>query len=172
MTSRRLSLALVAIAALSQPRFNRPSAKRRKARPAVRPPLQHLRQLLSPRSCRSPASLTEPDGKPVSGETAVTFLVFKNQTGGEPLFAETQAVNPDANGHYKSSSARPWQMGLPVDLFATGEARWLEVQAAGQAPQPRVLMASVPYALKAADSATLGGLPGLGLRPGRKQSRC
>src|SRR5277367_5236617 len=33
------------------------------------------------------------------------------------------------------------------------------VTAASQPPQPRVLMASVPYAFKAADSATLGGLP-------------
>jgi trimeric autotransporter adhesin len=49
--------------------------------------------------------------------------------------------------------------GIPIDLFATGEARWLEVQVAGEAPQPRVLLVSVPYALKAADAATLGGLP-------------
>ncbi len=46
-----------------------------------------------------------------------------------------------------------------MDLFATGEARWLEVQIAGGVPQPRVLLVSVPYALKAADAATLGGLP-------------
>ena len=45
--------------------------------------------------------ITEPDGKPVFGETAITFLIFKDQEGGEPLFAETQAVTPDANGRYK-----------------------------------------------------------------------
>ena len=33
------------------------------------------------------------------------------------------------------------------------------MQVAGQAPQLRVLLASVPYALKAGDAATLGGLP-------------
>ena len=49
--------------------------------------------------------------------------------------------------------------GLPTDLFASGEARWLEVQVAGEATQPRVLLVSVPYALKAADATTLGGLP-------------
>jgi hypothetical protein len=49
--------------------------------------------------------------------------------------------------------------GLPTDLFATGEARWLEVQVTGAAPQPRVLLTTVPYAMKAADAATLGGLP-------------
>jgi hypothetical protein len=103
--------------------------------------------------------VTEQYGKPVTGETAITFLVFKDQTGGEPLFAETQAVTPDSNGRYKVELGATLPTGLPTDLFAKGEARWLEIQAAGQGPQPRVLMASVPYALKAADSATLGGLP-------------
>lgn len=49
--------------------------------------------------------------------------------------------------------------GLPLNLFSTGEARWLEVQIAGQQAEPRALIASVPYALKAADAATLGGFP-------------
>ena len=49
--------------------------------------------------------------------------------------------------------------GLPTDLFANGDARWLEVQIPGQNPQPRALLVSVPYALKAADASTLGGLP-------------
>ena len=49
--------------------------------------------------------------------------------------------------------------GLPLQLFATGAARWLGVQAEGQAEGPRVLLASAPYALKAADAETLGGLP-------------
>lgn len=48
---------------------------------------------------------------------------------------------------------------LPTDLFDSGEARWLGVQPEGQAEQPRVLLLSVPYALKAADADSLGGLP-------------
>jgi len=48
--------------------------------------------------------------------------------------------------------------GLPANLFASGEARWLGVQAQGQAEQPRVLLLSVPYALKAGDAQTVGGL--------------
>ena len=51
--------------------------------------------------------------------------------------------------------------GLPLDLFSTDEARWLGVQAnlPGEEEQPRVLLVSVPYALKAADAETLGGKP-------------
>ncbi len=98
-------------------------------------------------------------GRSVASPTSITFLVFKDETGGEPLFAETQSVAVDAAGHYKVQLGATLANGLPSDLFATGEARWLEVQIAGQAPQPRVLIASVPYALKAADASTLGGLP-------------
>ena len=49
--------------------------------------------------------------------------------------------------------------GVPKELFTSGEARWLGVQAEGQGEQPRVLLLSVPYALKAADAETVGGLP-------------
>jgi hypothetical protein len=98
-------------------------------------------------------------GRPLPGPTSITFLIFKDQTGGEPLFAETQSVALDPTGHYKANLGATLPSGLPQDLFSTGEARWLEVQVAGEAPHPRVLLASVPYAMKAGDAATLGGLP-------------
>jgi hypothetical protein len=44
-------------------------------------------------------------------------------------------------------------------IFSSGEARWLKFEPAGSRPQARVLLASVPYTMKAADAATLGGLP-------------
>ncbi len=94
-----------------------------------------------------------------SGPTTATFLIYKDQTGGEPLFTETQTVAVDGTGRYKVQLGAANPNGLPSDLFSSGEARWLEVQIAGQAVEPRVLLASVPYALKAADAATLGGLP-------------
>jgi hypothetical protein len=99
------------------------------------------------------------EGKPIAPEANITFLIFKEESGGEPLFAETQSVALDPAGRYKVQLGATIPNGLPSDLFATGEARWLEVQIAGQNPQPRVLLASVPYALKAADATTLGGLP-------------
>jgi hypothetical protein len=51
--------------------------------------------------------------------------------------------------------------GIPVDLFSSGKALWLGVQpdSADGAEQPRVLIVAVPYAFKAADADTLGGLP-------------
>ena len=99
------------------------------------------------------------DGKPLAGETAITFQIFKDEQGGEPVFVETQDVIPDATGCYKVQLGASLSSGLPAEVFANGDARWLEVQTSGQNPQPRVLMASVPYALKAGDATTLGGLP-------------
>ena len=57
--------------------------------------------------------------------------------------------------------------GLPGDIFLAGEARWLGVQAENLPEQPRIMLLSVPYAMKAADAQTVGGLPALGLRPRR-----
>ena len=48
-----------------------------------------------------------------------------------------------------------------MELFAAGEARWLQVtfHVPDEVTVPRVLLVSVPYALKAADAETIGGLP-------------
>ncbi len=98
-------------------------------------------------------------GNVLSGEKIVTFQIYKDEQGGEPLFAESQSVTPESSGQYKVQLGASLPNGIPIDLFTSGEARWLEVQIAGEQPQPRVLLVSVPYALKAADAATLGGLP-------------
>ena len=46
-----------------------------------------------------------------------------------------------------------------MELFATAQAQWLGVRQEGHAEQPRVMLLSVPYALKAADAETFGGKP-------------
>jgi hypothetical protein len=104
-------------------------------------------------------TLTDVNGKPLSGIVGVTFALYKDQQGGAPLWLETQNVTADKNGHYSIMLGSTSSEGLPTDLFASGEARWLGVQPEGQGEQPRVLLLSVPYALKAGDAQTLGGLP-------------
>jgi trimeric autotransporter adhesin len=106
-----------------------------------------------------PGTLTDLNGKPVTGLVGVTFLLYREQQGGAPLWMETQNVRPDKAGHYSVMLGSTTSQGLPADLFVSGEARWLGVQVSGQAEQPRVLLLSVPYALKAADAETLGGFP-------------
>jgi trimeric autotransporter adhesin len=90
---------------------------------------------------------------------SVTFSLYQDQQGGVALWFETQSVTLNAVGHYSVNLGSTLPNGLPTELFTSGEARWLGVQPEGQAEQPRVLLLSVPYALKAADAETIGGLP-------------
>jgi trimeric autotransporter adhesin len=103
--------------------------------------------------------LADIDGKPLTGVVGVTFYIYNEQQGSAPLWMETQNVQPDATGHYSVMLGATTSTGLPSSVFATGEAHWLGVQAQGRAEQPRVLLVSVPYALKAIDAETLGGKP-------------
>jgi len=104
-------------------------------------------------------ALADVDGKPLTGLTGVTLSLYRDSAGGAPLWMEVQSVQPDKTGHYALTLGSANKEGLPASLFASGEARWLGVQPQGQAEQPRVLLLSVPYALKAADAETVGGLP-------------
>jgi hypothetical protein len=98
-------------------------------------------------------------GKPVSGIVGLTFAIYNAQQDGSPLWMETQNVTPDAKGNYSVELGSTQSDGLPLELFSSGEARWVGVRVNVGEEQPRVLLLSVPYALKAADAQTLGGLP-------------
>src|SRR5215469_9034911 len=103
--------------------------------------------------------LSDENGKPLSGIVGVTFLLYKDQQGGAPLWMETQNVQLDNGGHYSVLLGSTTSQGIPADVFSSGEARWLGVQQQSEAEQPRIMLLSVPYALKAGDAATVGGLP-------------
>jgi len=98
-------------------------------------------------------------GKVLSGVAGVTFAIYKEQEGGSPLWLESQNVQADAKGNYTAQLGATKPDGLPLDLFTSGEARWLGVVVNGRQEQSRILLLSVPYALKAADAETIGGLP-------------
>jgi len=104
-------------------------------------------------------ALTDANHHPQTGVRGVTFLLYKDAEGGAPLWMETQNVTPDKGGHYTVTLGATKPDGLPANVFASGEARWLAVQVAGEAEQARVLLVAVPYAMKAADAETIGGLP-------------
>ena len=103
--------------------------------------------------------LTDLDGRPMTGVVGVTFLLYKDAQGGAPLWLETQNMRLDRTGHYTAMLGSASSHGLPAEIFVAGEAHWLGVQVSGQAEQPRVLLVSAPYALKAGDAETVGGFP-------------
>src|SRR6202790_4734751 len=104
-------------------------------------------------------TLTDINGKPLTSIVGVTFFLYNDQQALSPLWLETQNVTPDKNGRYSVQLGSTSSTGLPADIFVAGEARWLGVQPQGQAEYPRVMLLSVPYALKAGDAQTIGGLP-------------
>ncbi|MHB8216260.1 MAG: kelch repeat-containing protein [Candidatus Sulfotelmatobacter sp.] len=104
-------------------------------------------------------TLTDINGKPLTSIVGVTFFLYNDQQALSPLWMETQNVTPDRNGRYSVQLGSTSNTGLPAEIFVAGEARWLGVQPQGQAEYPRVMLLSVPYALKAGDAQTIGGLP-------------
>ncbi|MGA8154541.1 MAG: hypothetical protein WB952_26590 [Terriglobales bacterium] len=116
-------------------------------------------ETLVPRLLRFSGTASDSNGKPLTEITGITFLIYKDQQAGAPLWMETQNVRPDAAGRYTITLGAAKAGGIPVELFTSGEARWVGVQVQGQTEQPRALLLSVPYALKAVDAQTLGGKP-------------
>lgn len=93
------------------------------------------------------------------GTSSATFAIYDSQDAAAPLWLETQTITTDSNGHYTTVLGSTSAEGLPAEIFATTAARWIGVKV-GDAPESaRMLLVSVPYALKAGDAETLGGKP-------------
>ena len=112
-----------------------------------------------PRLVRFGGTVKGPDGHPLAGVAGITFALYSEQTGGAPLWLETQNITADGNGRYTALLGATKPEGLPAELFTSEQAHWVGVQVQGQPEQPRVLLVSAPYALKAGDAETIGGLP-------------
>ena len=82
---------------------------------------------------------------------------------------------PTARATSPCNSAPAVPRAFRWSLFASGEARWLGVRINGGEEQPRVLLLSVPYALKAADaqlSADFPPRPSFWRRRQQRAARC
>src|ERR1039458_8214619 len=78
------------------------------------------------------STLSDVNRKPIVGVTGVTFLLYKDEQGGSPLWMETQTVTTDENGHYSVTLGSGSAIGLPTNLFVAGESRWLAVEPPGE----------------------------------------
>jgi hypothetical protein len=112
-----------------------------------------------PRLVRFGGTAKDLNGSPLTGVVGITFAFYSEKTGGAALWLETQNATADSSGHYTVLLGSTKSEGLPAELFTSEQARWVGVQVSGQAEQPRVLLVSAPYALKAGDAETIGGLP-------------
>src|SRR5579884_1599599 len=114
-----------------------------------------------PRQVTFSGVLKDAGGRPLQGEQALSFSIYSEQDSRTPVWQETQNVDADADGRYTVHLGAAAAKGMPVELFTSGQPLWVGVlpQMAGAVEQPRVLLVSVPYAVKAADAETLGGRP-------------
>jgi hypothetical protein len=114
-----------------------------------------------PRQVRLSELFRPVSGGPPAPVESITLSIYGEEQGGTPLWSETQNVSVSADGHYSVLLGSTLPDGIPADLFATGDPRWLGIRfnRPGEQEQPRLQLVSVPYALKAADAATLGGRP-------------
>ena len=123
--------------------------------PARNPPSRY-------RGCIKVSGVFQPaDGQPPAPIEVVTLSIYAEQEGGVALWQEVQKVAVDTAGRYTVLLGASQPDGLPLEVFAAGEARWMSVDfaRAGGVERPRVRIASVPYALKAQSAETLGGRP-------------
>jgi Chaperone of endosialidase len=101
-----------------------------------------------------------PPGAPsTSGTVSIGASIYDADTGGTLLWDETQVVTLDAQGRYTLYLGGSQADGLPAAVLTASAPLWLSLQVAGGAPEARVPLTSVPFALRAADADTLGGLP-------------
>jgi hypothetical protein len=140
-----------------------------------------------PRLIKFSGVMKDGKGDARTGVAGVTFAIYAEQEGGTPVWMETQNVQLDEAGRYTALLGANSSEGVPLELFtnqwrvasgewrekdttqwrvASGEwrekdsaERWLGVEGPDIQESPRVLLVSVPYALKAADAETLGGMP-------------
>ena len=101
------------------------------------------------------------DRQPPDPVEVVTLAIYAEETGGLPLWQETQSISVDRAGRYTVLLGATEVEGIPLDVFASGEARWLGIawQRPGEIEGPRTRLTSVPYALRASHADTLGGKP-------------
>jgi hypothetical protein len=104
--------------------------------------------------------LKDASGNWLTNTVGIMFAIYSEQSGGVPLWQETQNVQ-FSQGSYLVLLGNGTSTGIPAELFASGQSQWLGVRVLlpGEEEHARVLLASVPYALKAVDADTLGGLP-------------
>ena len=114
---------------------------------------------LVPRLMQFDGQLPPPTGQPRTGAVLLSFGLYADQTGGPPLWTESHAVRPDAEGRYSVILGSLTAGGIPADLFVANAPQWLGVDVESAPAQPRMNLRSVPYSLKAADADTLGGRP-------------
>jgi len=101
--------------------------------------------------------LADSSGNPITTSgVAMQFRLYDVDTGGTPLWEETQAAVPEEDGlfHVLLGSTNP----IPVSLLGSNSTLWLGITVGSDSEMtPREQIVSVPYATVANTVLSLGG---------------
>lgn len=115
-----------------------------------------------PNTLNYQGQLTIPSGRPVNATVGITFNLYAAATGGVALWSETQNVAV-SYGLYSVTLGKT----VPLVPGWFDAPLYLGITVASDAEMtPRIALSSAPYALKANDADTAGGLPAAQLRTG------
>src|ERR1700680_1582233 len=79
--------------------------------------IQSSQSQVVPRLVNFSGKATDARGKAISGIAGATFAIYKEASGGSPLWLETQSVQADAKGNYTIQLGATKPDGLALDLF-------------------------------------------------------
>lgn len=68
-------------------------------------------------------------------------------------------MKPNDAGKLAVLAGATTDAGIPAQLFTSSEARWIGIAVKGEPEQARVMVVSVPYAVRARDAERIGGRP-------------
>jgi hypothetical protein len=120
-------------------------------------------QASAPTVLRVDGQLTNPDGSPRTGAVLLVASLYAGASDAAALWGEQQLVTLGANGSYTMFVGATLPDGVPQEFFlasAAATGRWLGVGVQGEPEQPRIMLLSVPFALRARDADALTGRPG------------
>ena len=94
------------------------------------------------------------NGEPYAGPAQLTLMLYRNQSSGPNVWAETQMINVE-----KGFVSTQIGMREPIDeIIVDGGELFLEIVIDGTTLAPRLPIGSVPYAMMAGRSSRLGRL--------------
>ena len=114
----------------------------------------------APTVVRLDGELKTPTGAARTGTVLMVASLYADKQDSTPLWVEQQLVTLDGAGRYTIFVGATLDDGVPKEFFlssSSGSGHWLGIAVQGEAEQPRVMLVSVPYALKAREADTLAG---------------
>lgn len=111
----------------------------------------------APTLFRMTGTLQTPTGEPRTGGVVLVASLYNAQADVSPLWTEAQPVMLEPTGRYSVLIGSTLEGGVPMEFFLSGSGRWLGIGVQGEAEQARVMLITVPYALKAVEADRLSG---------------